>query len=86
MKKMTFSVNTEIEVTVDETKFTDEFLEEFNTTMFQCDEVEDHMRHIAELAGTGQIGIFDDFLEGYGPLEDFGIKFTVKDSEVCEMR
>jgi hypothetical protein len=66
-----------VTVTVDESKFTPEFLGEFREDFYNFVTVQDHIRHIAFLAATGQLGILPCFIEGYGESEDFGIEVTI---------
>lgn len=64
-----------IEVTVDDTKFTPEFFAEFEATMFPYDTIDRHIEHLAQLYARGVVDQ-GDFIEGYGPSEDMGIKFA----------
>lgn len=65
-------------VTVDESKFTQAFLEEFSGYMFPVDSVQDCVDHLASMFARGVIDGSTKFIEGYGPPEDFGIKFQVE--------
>lgn len=69
--KKTVLVTIEVEVTVDELKFTDEFLAEFRASFYNFT-VDDHIQHIAQLEARGLLN--PSFTEGYGPLADFGIE------------
>lgn len=65
-----------VRVTVDETKFTPEFLAEFHGSFFRIDTVEEHLMHIAQLIARGVVEIGEtqsEFIEGYGRARDFGI-------------
>lgn len=64
-----------ISVTVDETKFTEEFLEEFRKSFYLYSDVNDHIVHLGDLYARGIVDEFTDFIEGYGDPKDFGIKF-----------
>lgn len=66
-----------VTVTVDESKFTPEFLAEFREHFYPFHTVDDHIRHIAFLAATGQLGDLPSFIEGYGPSQEFGIEVTI---------
>jgi hypothetical protein len=75
------SVTQYIEVTIDETKFDADFFEQFNATIFDAgEELDEHFKHLAQLNARG---IYDneDFIEGYGPAEDMGIKFKARDND-----
>lgn len=63
-----------VAVTVDEEKFTPEFMAQFQMMMFPFDSIDDHLTHLAQLYARG---IVDEgsFIEGYGPAEEMGIKF-----------
>jgi hypothetical protein len=71
-----------VQVTIDETKFTPEFLAEFDQYVFKfgtdSEAIDRHFKHLAQLYTRG---IYDDysFIEGYGQAEDMGIKFDLID-------
>lgn len=74
MSKATISVSGWVDINYDPARFTDEFMEEFREHFYDYDTIEEHLEHIAYnyfVNGTSE----DDFLEGYGVLKDFGIKF-----------
>jgi hypothetical protein len=62
-------------VTVDETKFTQAFFEEFSKYMHEMDCVDDAIKHLAGLYARGVIDSSTKFIEGYGDVADMGIKF-----------
>lgn len=66
-----------VEVTVDETKFTEEWMADWRKSFYPFRSVNHHMVHIAQLEARG--GLNPDFTEGYGPLSDMGIKAKVLD-------
>lgn len=71
-----------VKVTLDETKFTPEFMEEFRASFFPFEELTEHAEHIAQLAARDIFGGFpDEFIEGYGPANGMGIQAHVKDVE-----
>ena len=70
--KRVVMVSMEVEVTVDETTFTPEFMAEFEARFFPFDTIEDHICHIAQLEARGVL--CRDFTEGYGPLARMGIE------------
>lgn len=65
-----------VRVTVDETKFTREFLAEFAQAITNYDTVEEHICYLACLHARGVVDSYDR-LEGYGPLKEFGVDFDV---------
>lgn len=67
-----------VEVEIDETKFTEDFLSSFREDFYQFKNIEAHVKHLAQLNARG---IDRDFIEGYGPAQDFGIKFTAIDQD-----
>lgn len=64
-----------ISVTVDETKFTEEFLKEFRESFYPYSDINDHIAHLGDLYARGIVDEFSHFIEGYGDPKDFGIKF-----------
>lgn len=72
-----FVVSQVVSVTVDEAKFTPEFYAEFQASMFPYDTLEKHMEHLAQLHARGVVDD-TDFIEGYGPAKDMGIKLDVE--------
>lgn len=69
----TITVSQEIEVTIDDTKFTSEFMQEFRDHMYDFHDVADHMEHLAILYATGVVDEVSSFVEGYGNLDEMGI-------------
>lgn len=65
-----------VRVTVDDTKFTPEFFAEFEESFFPYGTVEQHIEHLAQLHARGVVDD-GDFIEGYGPAKDMGIKLDV---------
>lgn len=68
-------VETRVEVEVDESKFTPEFMEEFRGSFFDFETVEEHIEHIGQLEAREVLET--RFTEGYGPLKDLGISARV---------
>jgi hypothetical protein len=75
MKTSKVAVEQVISVTVDETKFTPQFMEEFRRLFFPFYSIDDHVAHLAQMYARGVADEFTGFIEGYGPPSDFGIKF-----------
>ena len=73
----TFNIVVEqvIQVTLDETKFDDAFMEEFRAGFYPFEDIKEHAEHIAQLQARGIIDLelMPDFVEGYGPSQDMGI-------------
>jgi hypothetical protein len=69
-----------IVVEVDESKFTPEFLAEFRKYFYNFYDIDDHIEHLAQRCARGIYDTYSDFIEGYGPPKDFGIKLT----DMCE--
>ena len=80
MAKHLVRVTQWVEVTMDEAKFDAEFMDEFTTSFFPYDTIEEHACHLAQLHARG-VADDRDFIEGYGPAEDMGISFRVTDGE-----
>jgi hypothetical protein len=72
MKTIRVEVTRIIDVTVDETKFDETFMDEFRQSFFPFYEVDEHAMHIAQMYARGVIEN-GDFIEGYGPANDMGI-------------
>ena len=68
-----FHVNQSVEISLNEEAFTEEFLSEYRTTMFDFD-IYGHAEHISQLVIRGLIPlpiIKGQTFEGYGDLSDF---------------
>lgn len=61
-----------VSVEVDESKFTPEFMQQFRDDFYQFHTLDQHIVHLGTLKARGMDG---DFIEGYGKVEEFGIKF-----------
>jgi len=68
-------VTQEIEVTVDETKFSEKFMQEFRDSFYQFDDLDAHIKHLAQLEARGFVPFDNSFIEGYGWSKDMGISF-----------
>lgn len=86
MVTKTVQVTFEVQVTVDETKFSEQFMEEFRQSFFPFDVLDDHIKHIAQLAAREYIDGPSTFLEGYGPVGVMGIsaKIASQEEEIIE--
>ncbi len=76
----TIEVSHFVEVTVDESKFTEEFMQEFSESFFPIDTIDEHREHLAQMYARG-VCDDDGFIEGYGPAKDMGIKFKTSSVE-----
>lgn len=74
----TVEVTQIVNVTIDETKFDEQFMAEFRRYFFDYDRLDDHITHLAQLHARG-ISDENDFIEGYGPASGMGIKFKIID-------
>lgn len=72
--KRTVKVERWVDVTVDDAKFTPEFMTEFRKHFYDFRTVEDHMLHLGQLRARGMIDL-NRPVEGYGMLSDFGVVF-----------
>lgn len=75
----TVAVTQIIEVTIDESKFDKKFLDEFKTSFYNFN-LNDHIRHLAQLHARGLVDN-KSFIEGYGPAKEMGIGFKIIDGE-----
>lgn len=86
----TFYVKVEqiVEVKLDETKFTPEFMAQFASTISDFETLEQHAEHIAQLAAREVHGLSEyvpsEFVEGYGPIGLMGISASVRNTQVEE--
>jgi hypothetical protein len=81
MTTKTVIVTQEVEVTVDETKFTPEFMEDFRDYQYDLSTLDEHMEYLGSLEARGQTEWGENFIEGYGPAEDMGISMRVTNIE-----
>lgn len=68
-----------VTITVDETKFTPAWMEEFRQQFYSFEFIEEHLEHLAQLFARGMIHEFSSFIEGYGPPREMGIKIEAGD-------
>lgn len=71
MRKYKAIVSIEVEVEIDDSMFTETFMEEFRESFYPFYDIERHVEHIAQLEARGML---DEFTEGYGPIKDMGIE------------
>jgi hypothetical protein len=69
------AVTVTVRVTVDETKFTPEFMAEFRDGLYDFHTLDEHILHLGQLCGRGLVDNLTEFIEGYGPPADMGIVF-----------
>lgn len=86
MKTYSVEVTVTVDVTLDETKFTPEFFEEFNGSITDWgDDLEEHAKHLAWVHATGVEDLAyvsrAPFVEGYGPVDEMGIQAVTRDTE-----
>jgi len=69
-----------VKVTIDESKFDETFMKEFQENFYNFTSIDDHIEHLAQLYARG---LYDngDFIEGYGNTKDMGIKFNIECQE-----
>lgn len=79
MTTKTVLVEQLVEVTVDASKFTPDFLAEFQQSMYPFKDLDAHIEHLAQLYARGLCDDFTKFIEGYGPPDEMGIKCKVTD-------
>jgi hypothetical protein len=63
-----------VHVTLDETKFTPEFMAEFRRHFFDLRTIEGHAEHLAQMYTRGICDQYS-FIQGYGHPKDMGITF-----------
>ena len=83
MSKWFATVETELSIEVDESKFTEEWMEDFRKVFYPFRTVQDHIEHLCLLQARGVIELpFTEFVEGYGNPADMGIRIVTIDVEV----
>lgn len=83
--KRTFEVQRTVTVTLDESKFTPEFMAAFRKSFYDFETVEEHAAFIAEARATGVIHSAYDHLEGYGRLTEFGVKISIEGTDCTDI-
>ena len=78
MKNITVEVTQTITVTLDETKFTPEFMAEYRESFYDYNTIEDHAKHLAFLEASGMVSHGSAFIEGYGSMSNMGIKLVTE--------
>lgn len=81
----TIAVTQLVEVTIDETKLTPEWMADWRKVFYNYHTVDDHLKHLAQLEARGITylpHINDTFIEGYGKASDLGIKAAVMDVDM----
>lgn len=76
------TVTQTVSVELDDSKFTEEFMQEFRESFYPFYELSDHAEHIGQLAAREMFSAYDDFIEGYGPAKEMGIKAMVTDTDI----
>lgn len=76
--KATVEVTQWIEVEIDESKLTPDWLAEFRKSFYPFETINDHLEHLAQLNARG-LADDDHFIEGYGPAAEMGIRFKEQD-------
>lgn len=83
--KLTVEVTQLVEVELDESKFDEAFMEEFRQSFYQFDTIEEHAEHLAQIHARGVIELDSytpEFVEGYGPQNEMGIKAKTIDTSM----
>lgn len=70
-------VTQEIIVTLEESKFDETFMKEFQENFYSFITLDEHAQHLAQLYARGLADNYS-FIEGYGPAQDMNIKFKEK--------
>lgn len=81
MKTFRVRVTQIVDVTLDDTKFTPEFMAEFAGSISDFERIEQHAQHIGQLAGREVYSLNKhlpkEFVEGYGEIGAMGISAVV---------
>ena len=84
MKTYQTTVERDIEITIDETKFTPQFMKDFRDSFYPFETIEDHVEFLAGVINNGMRS--NEFVEGYGVLSEMGITFDRGDAEVWTLK
>jgi hypothetical protein len=83
MKTATVIVTQWVKVTVDETKFTKQFMKEFRESFYPLGSINAHIEHLAQMFVRGLYNNMPStFIEGYGKMGDMGISFEIVETEI----
>lgn len=84
MAKFLVDVTQTVEVELDEAKFDEAFMAEFRQSFYRFDELHEHAEHIGQLVARGlhDIEYSPEFIEGYGPSNEMGIKARILHSDI----
>lgn len=84
MAKFLVEVTQTVEVELDETKFDEAFLAEFRESFYSFDDTREHAEYIGHLVARGlhDIEYSPEFIEGYGPSNEMGIKARIVDYDI----
>lgn len=69
------TVTSTVRVSVDESKFTPQFLKEFRECFCNLQTIDEHIQRLAKLKVRGDCD--QDFVEGYGSQKDMGIDIEI---------
>lgn len=81
MSDTEITVEITVTVTIDESKFTDQFMREFRESFYPFITIQEHKEHLAQMYARGLINNHS-FIEGYGPAKDMGISFDKESVEI----
>lgn len=70
-------VTSTVTVTINPAQFTAEFMAEFRDLFYAFDDIDDHIKHLAQLAARELL--HGNSAEGYGPLDEMEIQASVLD-------
>lgn len=79
--KKIVEVTSLITVQVNEDAFTPAFMEEFRASFYDFKTLDEHIEHLGQLYARGIVHQHDNFIEGYGDVSEFGIKFITSSTE-----
>ena len=82
MKTFHITLTYDVEVKLDESKLTPEFMAEYRKSFCDFGTLEEHAKHLAQLYVNGCIQSSASHVEGYGELDEMGIELACTDIEV----
>lgn len=84
-QKFRVAVTQVVEVNLDPTKFTEDFMQEFRESYYPFRNINQHAEHIAQMHARGLYDLYEgsnEFIEGYGRSDEMGITALVVETEI----
>jgi hypothetical protein len=83
--RKTITIETQVDITLDPSRFDKEFNITFNKHFYAAETLDDHFKHIAFAIAVGHQDSEDSYIEGYGTIEEIGCEIHNVDNEVTDI-